>query len=484
ERSESEADSECTGGTPGRRGRFDARPCGLLAADRPGRRLDLLVTRDGGPGPGGGPLFAHTGQAKQVRIETEHLPHGGCVLVGCGVGRCCAISPRRGHGSGRRVLQLHGRFHDHRGLNGHSGRALTRLAALAQPESVDRGYRHHRAVRGHRAGGWVRRHPALLGRGGDAGAGADYPTHSGHGQGAVLRLRWPYVGRGRRPAPGRDGNVRRGQLRAKHGLDRRVLYRLRLRSSLRLLGRRVCDHGWDGAGRHELHHLLHSGPARFGACSRQRRAGHLPRGDPREYDVDNRRSSRLRPQLFVGHSLPRSPVPERKSYHGDRLQHDGLERLAPVLRCVARADHGRRRLRGLDGRGHESDPGLPAFAQRRTGDLSPGPPAGRHPPRVGRQGVARTDSGRGPRLLLRVRGNRGRWHSPHRHAPGSRGPGFWIGLLVREHHRHVPRRSRDLAVLRGSSRNGQDYPRHLDAPGTPGALHGSGAAQPGILASL
>ena len=151
------------------------------------------------------------------------------------------------------------------------------------------GYRHHRAVRGHRTAGRVRRHPALLGRGGDPVAGADHPAHSGHGQGAGLRLRRPYAGGRRRPAPGRDGNVRRGQLRSQHGLDRRVLYRLQLRGSLRLLGRRAGDHGWDGVGWHELRHLLYSGPARIGTCRRQRRARHLPRGDPREH-ADNRRS--------------------------------------------------------------------------------------------------------------------------------------------------------------------------------------------------
>ena len=259
-----------------------------------GRRLDLLVARGGGPGPRRGPLLPHAGQPAQLRIEAEHVPHGGRVLVGRGARRCCAVSPLRAHGSGGRLLQLHGRLHDHRGRDGHAGRALTRLAALAQHESVDRGYRHYRAVRGHRAAGGVRRHPTLHGRGGDAGAGADYPAHSGHGQGAGLRLRRPYAGGRSRPAPGRDGDVRRGQLRAQHGLDRRVLYRLRLRGSLRLLGRRAGDHGGDGAGRHELRHLLHGGQARTGARRRQRRARHLPRGDPREHHVDNRRSSRLR----------------------------------------------------------------------------------------------------------------------------------------------------------------------------------------------
>src|ERR687897_3479648 len=54
-------------------------------------------------------------------------------------------------GSGGRLLQLHGRFHDHRGRNGHAGRAPACVAALAQPESMDRGDRYHRAVCGHRA---------------------------------------------------------------------------------------------------------------------------------------------------------------------------------------------------------------------------------------------------------------------------------------------------------------------------------------------
>ena len=67
-----------------------------------------------------------------------------------------------------------------------------------------------------------------------------------------------------------------------------------LRGSLRLLGHRAGDHGGDGAGRHELRHLLHGGQARTGARRRQRRARHLPRGDPREHHLDNRRSLRLR----------------------------------------------------------------------------------------------------------------------------------------------------------------------------------------------
>ena len=65
---------------------------------------------------------------------------------------------------------------------------------------------------------------------------------------------------------------------------------------------------------------------------------------------------------LVGRGLPRSPLPERKPHHGDRLQHDGLERLAPLLRSASRADHGRRRLRGLDSRWDEGYPGLPSDA--------------------------------------------------------------------------------------------------------------------------
>ena len=187
------------------------------------------------------------------------------------------------HGPGGRLLQLHGRLHDHRGRDGHAGSALARPAALAQPEPVDRGYRHHRAVRGHRTAGWVRRHPTLHGRGGDPFAGAHRPAHSGHRQSAGLRLRRTHAGGRDRTAPGRNGNVRRGQLRVQHGLDRRLRYRLELRGSLRLLGRRSGHHGGHGALRHELRHLLHSGQTRIGTRRRQRRARHLSRGDPREH---------------------------------------------------------------------------------------------------------------------------------------------------------------------------------------------------------
>src|SRR5215204_1943465 len=55
------------------------------------------------------------------------------------------------------------------------------------------GDRHHRVVRGHRAAGRVRCYPTLYGRGGDPGAGADYPAHSEHRKGAGLRLRRAYA---------------------------------------------------------------------------------------------------------------------------------------------------------------------------------------------------------------------------------------------------------------------------------------------------
>src|SRR5215210_8969115 len=61
------------------------------------------------------------------------------MLAGRGARRHPAVNAVGPHGPGRRLLQLLGRLHDHRGRNGHPGRALSRLVALAQPEPVDRG---------------------------------------------------------------------------------------------------------------------------------------------------------------------------------------------------------------------------------------------------------------------------------------------------------------------------------------------------------
>ena len=61
------------------------------------------------------------------------------LMIGCGVGRCCAVCALRADESGGRLLQLHGRLHHHRGRNAHARRALYLLAAVAQREPVARG---------------------------------------------------------------------------------------------------------------------------------------------------------------------------------------------------------------------------------------------------------------------------------------------------------------------------------------------------------
>jgi trk system potassium uptake protein len=132
----------------------------------------------------------------------------------------------------------------------------------------------------------------------------------------------------------------------------------------------------------------------------------------------------------------------------------------------------------------QGGPGLPAGAPRRTGDVPHGPPAGRHPPRPGRPGVARATAGWGSRLLLRVRGDPGCRHPAHHATPGSRRARFRFGLLVHQHNGHVSWSRRNPAVLRRSACHGQDHARRVHAPGTPRALHSPGPAQPGFLANL
>src|SRR5829696_1691781 len=64
-------------------------------------------------GPGRPALLPHAQATSQLRLEAEHVPYGGRVLVGCGARWRSAVHPLGPHGSGGRLLQLHGRLHDH-----------------------------------------------------------------------------------------------------------------------------------------------------------------------------------------------------------------------------------------------------------------------------------------------------------------------------------------------------------------------------------
>src|SRR5215203_5756668 len=77
--------------------------------------MGLLGARRGCLDLGRSPLLPHAQATSQLRLEAEHVPHGGRVLDWCGARRCPTVHALWPHGSGGRLLQLHGRLHDHRG---------------------------------------------------------------------------------------------------------------------------------------------------------------------------------------------------------------------------------------------------------------------------------------------------------------------------------------------------------------------------------